>query len=221
MHEAADSVVGSVVEKEGCQGLPGGGGVGGGVDSCSRGGVDGIQNGPAAEHSSDKPAVPGPACGARDDTLPKRAFIPLQHNDSGLSECETPVALSGWEGPPSTPGGWGVGLEEGGFQTVSRSSNSGGRRGGRAGAGGRGMDGGGGSGGGGGGGGGGMRMVVLVGIPGSGKSFVANRCVCCVCMCVWRERDRERERERERASERERERARERECVCACVRVRL
>ena len=92
MHEAADSVDGSVVEKEGCQGLPGVGGLGGGVESGSRGGVDGIQNGLAAEHSSDKPAVPGPACGARDDTLPKRAFIPFPHNDSGLSECETPVA---------------------------------------------------------------------------------------------------------------------------------
>jgi len=52
----------------------------------------GIQNGPTAEHSSEKPAAPGPACGARDDTLPKRAFIPFPHNDSGLSECETPVA---------------------------------------------------------------------------------------------------------------------------------
>jgi hypothetical protein len=182
MHEAADS--GRVGEKEGWEGLPGGGGGagGGGVDSCSRGAVDGIQNGPAAEYSSEKPAAPGPACGARDDTLPKHAFIPFPHNDSGLSECETPVASSGWEG---LPGGGGGGLEEGGFRTVSRSSNSGGRRGGRAGAGGRGMDGGGGSGGGGGG--GGMRMVVLVGIPGSGKSFVANRCVFCVCMCVERD----------------------------------
>ena len=52
----------------------------------------GIQNEPAAEHSCEKPAAPGPACGARDDTLPKRAFIPFPHNDSGLSECETPVA---------------------------------------------------------------------------------------------------------------------------------
>ena len=52
-----------------------------------------IQNGPAAEHSSDQPAAPGPACGAHDDTLPKRALIPFTHNDSGLPECETHVAL--------------------------------------------------------------------------------------------------------------------------------
>ena len=35
----------------------------------------------------------GPACGAHDDTLPKRALIPFTCSDSpGLSECETPFA---------------------------------------------------------------------------------------------------------------------------------
>ena len=55
----------------------------------------GIQHGPAAERSSEKPAGPGPACGFRDDTLPKRAFVFWTRTDSGLSECqaaETPTA---------------------------------------------------------------------------------------------------------------------------------
>ncbi len=58
-----------------------------------------IQNGPAA---------PRPACGARDDTLPKRASIPFTRCDSPvLSECETPVASRASELPaaqaPITP----------------------------------------------------------------------------------------------------------------------
>jgi hypothetical protein len=55
----------------------------------------GIQHGPAAERSSEKPAGPGPACGSCDDTLPKLAFISFTRTDSGLSECqaaETPIA---------------------------------------------------------------------------------------------------------------------------------
>ena len=51
----------------------------------------GIQHGPAAEHSSET-AGAGPASGARDDTLPKRAFISFTSTDSGLSECQTPIA---------------------------------------------------------------------------------------------------------------------------------
>ena len=51
----------------------------------------GIQHGPAAEHSSET-AGAGPASGARDDTLPKRAFISFTRTDSGLSECQTPIA---------------------------------------------------------------------------------------------------------------------------------
>ena len=98
---------------------------------------------------------------------------------------------------------------------LPRSSNEGGRRDGRGVAGGRGVSGsavgwggegggvGEGEGEGGGGGeaegegavcGGGVRLVVLVGIPGSGKSSVSKRCVCvCVRACV-------------------------RDCVCVCVR---
>ena len=52
----------------------------------------GIQHGPAAEHSSEKPAGPGPTSGARDDTLPKRDFISFTRTNSGLSECQTPIA---------------------------------------------------------------------------------------------------------------------------------
>ena len=52
----------------------------------------GIQHGTADEHSSEKPAGPGAAGSARDDTLPKRAFISFTRTDSGLSECQTPIA---------------------------------------------------------------------------------------------------------------------------------
>ena len=58
----------------------------------------GIQHGPAAEHSSEKPAGPVPACG---DTLPKRAFIPCMRTDSGLSEGQTPVAARADSGLPA------------------------------------------------------------------------------------------------------------------------
>lgn len=52
----------------------------------------GIQHGPAPEHSSKKPAGPGPAGGTHDDTLPKRALISSTRTDSGQSECQTPIA---------------------------------------------------------------------------------------------------------------------------------
>jgi hypothetical protein len=55
----------------------------------------GIQ--PTSEHSSEqKPAGPGQACGARDDTWPKRAFISFtpvaSRADSGLPAAKTPIA---------------------------------------------------------------------------------------------------------------------------------
>jgi hypothetical protein len=56
----------------------------------------GIQHGPAAEHSSEKPAVPGPAGGDRDEPLPKRAFISFtpvaSRAHSGLPAAKTPIA---------------------------------------------------------------------------------------------------------------------------------
>ena len=61
----------------------------------------GIQHGPAVEHSSEKPAGPGPACGFRDDTLPKRAFVFWTRTDSGLSEGQTPVAARADSGLPA------------------------------------------------------------------------------------------------------------------------
>ena len=61
----------------------------------------GIQHGPAAEHSSEKPAGPGPACGAREDTLPKHVLTPFPRTDSGLSECQTPVAARADSGLPA------------------------------------------------------------------------------------------------------------------------
>lgn len=56
----------------------------------------GVQHGPAAEHMSEKPA--GPARGAHDDTLPKRALIPCTRTNSGLSECQTPIASCPYSG---------------------------------------------------------------------------------------------------------------------------
>ena len=61
----------------------------------------GIQHWPAAEHSSEKPAGPGPACGAREDTLPKHVLTPFPRTDSGLSECQTPVAARADSGLPA------------------------------------------------------------------------------------------------------------------------
>jgi hypothetical protein len=54
--------------------------------------VHGIQHGPAAEHSSMKPTRP--ACGARDDTLPKRAGSPESaRNVKGLSHSNSPDSV--------------------------------------------------------------------------------------------------------------------------------